>query len=194
MTLSEALKTLANGINPETGEVLPADSAVNRPDAIRLLFALAEEVQASSVVQPVKSSSPQASVVVSSASKNEHGSITAGQPAKFSHPYEMVSFRDLPGPVSKHNEAKSKITLEQRRQKNIAEGKPPKSHFPWTEDELSEMATSYRQGIRLSALTQIYERSELAIASQLAKMSLMTPDEYEECRQEILQKSHAAAD
>ena len=46
MNLSQQLKTLAKGINPESGECLDADSIVNNIDTVRLLFVLAEELEA----------------------------------------------------------------------------------------------------------------------------------------------------
>jgi hypothetical protein len=44
MSISEQLKALAKGINPETGESLDSNSCANRPEAIRLLFTLADEL------------------------------------------------------------------------------------------------------------------------------------------------------
>ncbi|WP_286175462.1 hypothetical protein [Enterobacter sp. Cy-643] len=44
MKISAMLKELANGINPETGEMPDAESTANKPEAIRMLFALAEEL------------------------------------------------------------------------------------------------------------------------------------------------------
>jgi hypothetical protein len=35
----EIIEALANGINPETGEILPAQSNFNSPQVIRALFA-----------------------------------------------------------------------------------------------------------------------------------------------------------
>ena len=72
-TLSSQIKLLANGINPETGELLPDTSVVHRADVIRTLFALSEELA------------------------------------------------DIDRPRPK----KPRLTLEERREKNIAEGRPP---------------------------------------------------------------------
>ena len=44
MSLSQQLKILAKGINPDTGEILNSDSIANTPAAIRMLFTLAEEL------------------------------------------------------------------------------------------------------------------------------------------------------
>lgn len=43
-TVSAALRALAKGINPETGELLAPGSLANQPDVIRMLFALSEEL------------------------------------------------------------------------------------------------------------------------------------------------------
>lgn len=45
MSLSHQLKILAKGIHPETGEYLDEDSVVNSVESVRLLFALAEELE-----------------------------------------------------------------------------------------------------------------------------------------------------
>jgi hypothetical protein len=45
MDISNQLKTLAKGINPDTGELLDHNSCGNKPEAIRLLFLLAEELE-----------------------------------------------------------------------------------------------------------------------------------------------------
>lgn len=41
----EIVRTLADGVDPTTGEVFPEDSAYNSPDVIRALFALLEAVE-----------------------------------------------------------------------------------------------------------------------------------------------------
>lgn len=40
----EIIRTLADGVDPTTGEVLPAESAYNSPEVIRALFTLLEYV------------------------------------------------------------------------------------------------------------------------------------------------------
>jgi hypothetical protein len=47
MSLQETrriIEALANGIDPETGEVLPAQNAVNNPQVIRALFVASREL------------------------------------------------------------------------------------------------------------------------------------------------------
>ena len=42
----EIIRTLADGVDPTTGEVLPAESVYNAPDVIRALFVVLEYVNA----------------------------------------------------------------------------------------------------------------------------------------------------
>ena len=130
MDLSQQLKILAKGINPDTGEVLEANSVANTPDAIRLLFSLAEELA----------------------------------------DYEKPKKR------------KNKLTPEQRREKNILEGKPPMSHFPWVEEEKEKLVQEFKNNNDISALANIFERSSLAIAVQLGKLSLLTEEDVDSYR------------
>lgn len=130
MDLSQQLKILAKGINPDTGEVLEANSVANTPDAIRLLFSLAEELA----------------------------------------DYEKPKKR------------KNKLTPEQRREKNISEGKPPMSHFPWVEEEKEKLVQEFKNNNDISTLANIFERSSLAIAVQLGKLSLLTEEEVDSYR------------
>lgn len=44
MNLSESLKKLASGICPITGKEINSESIANKPESIRLLFALSDEV------------------------------------------------------------------------------------------------------------------------------------------------------
>jgi hypothetical protein len=127
--LSEKIKLLANGINPETGEVLDEGSLTNRPDVIRILFALAEELS------------------------------------------------------DKTNSKKPKLTLDERRQKNIAEGRPPKSHFPWGDEEKALLVSEFSRDSDVKRLAALFERSLLAIAVQLQKLELISEEEFESYRQ-----------
>lgn len=48
----EILKTLADGVNPITGEVLPAEDSCNQPDVIRALHAVLEKLPEKKKAQP----------------------------------------------------------------------------------------------------------------------------------------------
>ncbi len=51
MNTGTLLRALANGVNPDTGELLRPASAACAPEAIRLLFALANEFDGESELQ-----------------------------------------------------------------------------------------------------------------------------------------------
>ncbi|AIR60135.1 hypothetical protein RJE46_23645 [Cedecea neteri] len=124
MKISAMLKALANGVNPETGEVLGAESTANKPEAIRMLFALAEELL-----------------------------------------------------VSPEKPKKSRLTPEERQQRNLAEGRPAKSHFPWAEEEKQILAERFEQTGTIETLGDEFERSPRAVAIQLEKMGLITAEQ-----------------
>lgn len=124
MNISAALKALANGVNPETGEFIASGSIVNQPDAIRLLFTLSDEL--------------------------------AEEPEKLK---------------------RGKPTAEERQQKNIAEGRPAKSNFPWTEQEKMQLEAEFRENTSLDVLSLKFGRSERAVAIQLEKKGLITAEQ-----------------
>lgn len=130
MKLSEQLKLLANGIHPETGERLNSNSLTHRPEAIRLLYDLAEEL-------------------------NQY---------------------DIP------KKSKQKLQPENKRLKNIAEGRPPKSHYPWSNEEKITLAASFKDNCNIDLLANQFERSSLAVAVQLHKLALISEEELESYR------------
>ncbi|MGQ5795405.1 hypothetical protein ACUNIY_23585 [Serratia sp. IR-2025] len=113
------LRALANGVNPDTGELLKPASAACAPEAIRLLFALANEFDGGSELQK-----------------------------------------------------KARLTPEDKRQKNLAEGQPA-NYFPWPEEEKLRLRESHAAGATLEALSDEFERSTWSIAVQLQKMGVI---------------------
>lgn len=73
------------------------------------------------------------------------------------------------------SEAQQKELME----KNTAEGKPPRSHFPWSDGELNQIENAHNQGMTLSEIAKEFQRSKLAIAVQLEKLSLISIEEVE---------------
>lgn len=130
MKIDDQLKLLANGIDPETGEVLDEASLTNRPEVIRMLFALAEELSE----------------------------------------------------IDKPKTKKPKMTPDERRQKNIAEGRPAKSHFPWDDEEKARLSREFLASPSVSHLSEVFERSTLAIAVQLQKLKLISEEDLEAYR------------
>lgn len=131
MSLSEQLRALANGFNPETGEVLNKNSIVNTPEVIRALFTLADEL--------------------SDSKKNK-------------------------------NKKKVKLTADEKIAKNLQEGKPARSHFPWEEREKELLTSFFKANNNIKEAAQKMERSELAVAVQLEKLSLIKPEDVERYR------------
>ena len=127
MTFSDDLRRLALGFHPETGEVLDPDSVAQRPETIRLLFILSEEL--------------------------------AGKPER------------------KGSEGRKRLTLEERIEKNRAEGRPARSGLPWDEEEKDKLLQGYAEGESPPQLAARFQRSVLGIVAQLAKAGAMTPAE-----------------
>jgi hypothetical protein len=124
MNTSTALRALANGVNPDTGELLPCSSVAQFPETIRLLFTLSEEL----TDKPEKSK-------------------------------------------------KAKLSPQERQEKNIAEGKPAKSYFPWSEEEKRQLESDYEAGKSVEELGAELGRSVRAVAIQLEKVGLLTAEQ-----------------
>ncbi|MFO4660844.1 hypothetical protein V5H00_16470 [Vibrio cholerae] len=73
------------------------------------------------------------------------------------------------------NELQQKELME----KNIAEGKPLRSHFPWSDEEISQIENAHYRGMTLSEIAKEFQRSKLAIAVQLEKLCLISIEEVE---------------
>ncbi|WP_196597920.1 hypothetical protein, partial [Aliivibrio fischeri] len=73
------------------------------------------------------------------------------------------------------SEAQQKALME----KNIAEDKPARSHFPWSDEELNQIENEYNLGATLSDIAKEFQRSRLAIAVQLEKLCLISIEEVE---------------
>ncbi len=54
MDLCEMLRTLAEGVNPETGKELPEDSETEDLETVNMLLRLADELPASSIIEQSK--------------------------------------------------------------------------------------------------------------------------------------------
>ncbi|QXX96593.1 hypothetical protein IM817_25560 [Serratia marcescens] len=120
MNTGTLLRALANGVNPDTGELLRPASAACAPEAIRLMLALANEFDGEAELQK-----------------------------------------------------KAHLMPEEKRQKNLAEGRPANAYFPWPEEEKLRLRESHAAGATLEALSDEFERSTWSIAVQLQKMGLM---------------------
>lgn len=124
MNIPMILRALANGVNPDTGELLSRSSVAQTPEMIRMLFTLSEELM------------------------------------------------EMPEKIKK-----TKLSLHERQQKNIAGGKPAKSYFPWSDEEKHQLGDDYTAGKTIEALSFELDRSARAVAIQLEKLGLITADQ-----------------
>ncbi len=54
----EIVKTLADGIHPVTGEILPAEDSCNQPEVIRALHAVLDAIPGDGEINPCKPKKP----------------------------------------------------------------------------------------------------------------------------------------
>jgi hypothetical protein len=122
MEITEArtiVKTLAQGIDPTTGEVFAPDSPYNQPSVIRAL-------------------------------------------------YKVVELAWPPG--------RSKLSVEERRQRNIDRGLPRNAGLPWSDEDREAVATGFRNGKTIRELADALDRSLTAINSELIRQELISPE------------------
>jgi hypothetical protein len=113
------VKTLAQGIDPTTGEVFPQNSPYNDPKVIRAL-------------------------------------------------YRVVELAWPPG--------RSKLSLDERRQRNIDRGLPRNAGLPWTQEDREAVASGFKNGKTIRELADTFERSLTAINSELIRQELISPE------------------
>ncbi len=113
------VKTLAQGIDPATGEVFPQNSPYNDPKIIRALF-------------------------------------------------KVVDLAWPPG--------RSKLSLDEKRQRNIERGLPRNAGLPWSEDHREAVAEGFKSGKTIRELATALERSLTAINAELIRQELISPE------------------
>ena len=113
------VKTLAQGIDPTTGEVFPQNSPYNDPKIIRALF-------------------------------------------------KVVDLAWPPG--------RSKLSLDEKRQRNLERGLPRNAGLPWSEEHREAVAEGFKSGKTIRELATALERSLTAINSELIRQELISPE------------------
>ncbi|MCU0304140.1 MAG: hypothetical protein MUC56_08800 [Thermoanaerobaculales bacterium] len=122
MEYSEArtiVKTLAQGIDPATGEVFPPTSPYNDPRVIRALFTMV----------------------------------------------------DLAWPTGR-----SKLSVDERRQRNVERGLPTNAGLPWSEEDRAAVASGFGSGRSIRELANTLQRSLTAINAELIRQGLIPPE------------------
>ena len=122
MDITEArsiVKTLAQGIDPISGEAFPPDSPYNEPRIIRSLFKV----------------------------------------------HELAT---PPGG--------SRLSLDERRERNVARGMPKNAGLPWTGEDREAVADGFKNGKSIRDLATAFERSFSAINAELIRQGLISPE------------------
>ena len=120
MELTEArsvIRTLAQGVDPTTGEAFAADSPYNSPKVIRALFTV--------------------------------------------HAHARTP--------------KSKLSADEKRQRNVERGLPPNAGLPWTDEDRDRASSGFRDGQSLGQLAGALQRSRTAIHAELIRQGLVEP-------------------
>jgi len=113
------VKSLAQGIDPTTGEVYASDSPYNDPKIIRALF-------------------------------------------------KVIDLAWPPG--------RSRLSLDERRQRNIERGMPRNAGLPWTDEDRQSVAEGFKSGKTIRELADSFERSLTAINAELIRQELISPE------------------
>jgi hypothetical protein len=113
------VKTLAQGVDPTSGEVFPPESPYNDPKIIRALF-------------------------------------------------KVLDLAWPPG--------RSKLDLDERRQRNLDRGLPRNAGLPWTDEDRRSVAAGFKGGKTIRELADSVERSLTAINAELIRQELISPE------------------
>lgn len=116
------LETLANGVDPITGEVLPESSPYNHPDVIRAIF---------SVLDTVKNPPKKAKLIKKTVDEKQTENIESGLPINAGLPWSEGERKDLLNDFAanmsiceladKHGRSQGAITTELKKQGLVEE-------------------------------------------------------------------------
>lgn len=73
--------------------------------------------------------------------------------------------------------SKPRVDEEEKMQKNIAEGKPKRSHLYWSDEEQKEACAMFKDGASIEAIAAKMMRGARAIAIKLEKAGLISEDQ-----------------
>jgi len=113
------VKNLAEGVDPNTGEVFAPDSPYNEPRIIRALFTVHDFVRQA---------------------------------------------------------RKPRMSADEKRQENLAHGRPRNYGMPWTDDARSQVAKGFEDGKTIEELATTHERTQGAIRAELIRQGLLSPE------------------
>jgi len=81
--------------------------------------------------------------------------------------------------ISKNRRTWSLDKIVAKQERNLSEGKPRNANLPWSDKDLYMLAKEFIGNISVENLAADFERTELAIASQLVGLELMDEDDLE---------------
>ncbi len=70
-------------------------------------------------------------------------------------------------------------TILEKQKNNIEKGLPKNAGLPWTDVLKEELASRFKSNEDINSLSKHFERSKVAIISELIKQGLITPEEAE---------------
>lgn len=71
---------------------------------------------------------------------------------------------------------RSKLSLDEKRQRNIERGLPRNAGLPWSDEHREAVADGFKSGQTIRELATALERSLTAINSELIRQELISPE------------------
>lgn len=185
-TALEILQRMADGVDPDTGELLAADHLCNRPAVIRALIAATRALSAAQPAQPnaktrkrdrQSAATPQSEGVPASASVA--GLERAGLPWTQDEDALLKTLHaarwPIPSIAAKMQRSDYSIYCRMERLELYGEqyGYPAEDHQPkWTRADDETLREMHRSGISAAEMAQSLQRTEKSIAARLFYMGL----------------------
>lgn len=71
---------------------------------------------------------------------------------------------------------RSKLSLDEKRQRNLERGLPRNAGLPWSEEHREAVAEGFKSGKTIRELATSFERSLTAIDAELIRQELISPE------------------
>jgi len=82
---------------------------------------------------------------------------------------------------NKKNKKSKKVSLSQKQNENIANGKPKNAGLPWTDKARESLANQFETNKSIQSLADIFQRTETAILAELSKQGLVDQKDNTHC-------------
>ena len=165
MTFIEAqhiIDTLASGVDPSTGEVLPEDSVLgNSAQIVRALYLASSALQAVGRQVGAAGQSPLSPLLTPMAPSGSSGSSMTSPPLPSSVPSSTSAPTDLTAPLAPPAPS-------------ARSNRPPMAGKPWSAAEDAQLLAAFEAGASVKDLTLSHGRSRGGISSRLVHWGRMT--------------------